>query len=65
MSDSDRKLNRYIWPYASTHYRMHLIGIKGGQLGPIDHYLLEQNLIANPECAKTYTDDNFRIIGQA
>ena len=24
-----------------------------------------QNLIANPECAKTYTDDNFRIIGQA
>ena len=24
-----------------------------------------QNLITNPECAKTYTDDNFRIIGQA
>ena len=24
-----------------------------------------QHLIANPECAKTYTDDNFRIIGQA
>ena len=21
--------------------------------------------IANPECSKTYTDDNFRIIGQA
>ena len=21
--------------------------------------------LANPECAKTYTDDNFRIIGQA
>ena len=24
-----------------------------------------QHLIANPKCAKTYTDDNFRIIGQA
>ena len=24
-----------------------------------------QHLIINPECAKTYTDDNFRIIGQA
>ena len=24
-----------------------------------------QHLIANPECAKTYTGDNFRIIGQA
>ena len=24
-----------------------------------------QHLVANPECAKTYTGDNFRIIGQA
>ena len=24
-----------------------------------------KHLIANPKCAKTYTDDNFRIIGQA
>ena len=24
-----------------------------------------QHLIANPECAKTYMEDNFRIIGQA
>ena len=24
-----------------------------------------QHLLANQECAKTYTDDNFRIIGQA
>ena len=24
-----------------------------------------QHLITNPECAKTYTDDNFRTIGQA
>ena len=26
---------------------------------------MEQHLLTNPECAKTYTDDNFRIIGQA
>ena len=26
---------------------------------------LGQHLIINPECAKTYTDDNFRIVGQA
>ena len=25
---------------------------------------IRQHLIANPECAKTYTDENFRIIGQ-
>ena len=24
-----------------------------------------QHLVANPECARTYADDNFRIIGQA
>ena len=24
-----------------------------------------QHLITYPECAKTYTDDNFRVIGQA
>ena len=23
------------------------------------------NLLTNPECAKTYTEDNFRIIGEA
>ena len=28
-------------------------------------WAIGQHLIANPECAKTYTDDNFRIIGQA
>ena len=27
--------------------------------------VIGQHLIANPECAKTYTDDNFWIIGQA
>ena len=26
---------------------------------------IRQHLIANPECAKTYADDKFRIIGQA
>ena len=26
---------------------------------------IRQHLITNPECAKTYTDENFRIIGQA
>ena len=26
---------------------------------------IAQHLITNPECAKTYTDDNFRIIEQA
>ena len=26
---------------------------------------IRQHLITNPECAKTYTDDTFRIIGQA
>ena len=24
-----------------------------------------EQLITNPECTKTYSDDNFRIIGQA
>ena len=24
-----------------------------------------QHIITNPECAKTHTDDNFRIIGKA
>ena len=25
---------------------------------------IRQHLVPNPECAKTYTDDNFRIIEQ-
>ena len=28
-------------------------------------WAIGQHLIQNPECAKTYTDDNFRVIGQA
>ena len=27
--------------------------------------VIGQHLLTNPECAKTYIDDNFRIIGQA
>ena len=27
--------------------------------------IIGQHLLTNPECAKIYTDDNFRIIGQA
>ena len=27
--------------------------------------VIGQHLIKNPECAKAYTDDNFRIIGPA
>ena len=26
---------------------------------------IRQHIITNPECVKTYTDDKFRIIGQA
>ena len=28
-------------------------------------FAIGQHLIANPECTKTYIDDNFRITGQA
>ena len=28
-------------------------------------FVTGQHHLTNPECAKTYTDDNFRIIGQA
>ena len=36
-SDSDRKVNRNIYPDAGTRDRMHLIEPKSGQLGPIHH----------------------------
>ena len=43
------------WPFAeikrATHSRLTVLAIG-------------QHLLTNPECAKTYTDDNFRIIGQ-
>ena len=42
-SDSDRKVNRYIYPDVVTCNRMHLIDPKSGQLGPIHHCLLEES----------------------
>ena len=49
-SDSDLKVSRNIYLDAVGRKFKSAIG---------------QHLIANPECAKTYTDYNFRIIGQA
>ena len=42
-SDSDRKLNRNIYPDAVTCDKMPLIDTKSGQLGPIRHCLLEES----------------------
>ena len=42
--------------YHSTKKRQHSFNCESA---------IGQHLIANPECAKTYTDNNFRIIGQA
>ena len=41
-SDSDRKVNRNVYPDAGTLDRMRLIDPKSGQLGPIHHCLLEE-----------------------
>ena len=41
-SDSDRKVNRNVYPDAVTLDRMRLIDPKSGQLGPIHHCLLEE-----------------------
>ena len=43
-SDSDLKVNRSIYQDVVTCDRMHLIGLKSGQLGPIHHCLLEESL---------------------
>ena len=40
--DSDLKVNRSIYPDAVKCDRMPLIGPKSGQLGPINHCLLEE-----------------------
>ena len=40
--DSDRKVNRNIYPDAATCDRMRLIDPKSGQLGPINHCLVEE-----------------------
>ena len=44
MSDSDRKVNRNIYPDAVTRDRMRLIDPKSGQLEPIHHYCLVEEL---------------------
>ena len=41
-SDSDRKVNRNIYPDAVTRDRMRLIDPKSGQLEPIHHCLVEE-----------------------
>ena len=42
-SDSDLKVNQNTYPDAVTCDRMRLIGPKCGQLGPINHCLLEES----------------------
>ena len=42
MSDSELKVNRNIYPVVVTCDRMHLIGPMSGQVGPINHCLLEE-----------------------
>ena len=42
MSDSDRKVDRNIYPDAVTRDRMRLIDPKSGQLEPIHHCLVEE-----------------------
>ena len=43
-SDSDRKVNRNIYPEAVTRDRMRLIDPKSGQLEPIHHCCLVEEL---------------------
>ena len=42
-SDSDLNINRNMYPDAVACDRMRLIGPKSGQLGPINHFLLEES----------------------
>ena len=58
-SDSDRKVSRNIYPDAVTRVGKNISSTINCESAKGQH------LITNPECAKTYTDDNFRIIGQA
>ena len=44
MSDSDRKVNRNIYPDAVTRDRMRLIDPKSGKLEPIHHCCLVEEL---------------------
>ena len=43
----------------------HLVCVKTFNSKMKSDSTIGQHLVTNPECAKTYTDDNFRIIGQA
>ena len=43
-SDSDRKVNRNIYPDAVTRDRMRLIDLKSGRLEPIHHCCLVEEL---------------------
>ena len=43
----------------------HLVYVKRTILKLICESAIGQHLIANPDCAKTYTDEYFRIIGQS
>ena len=45
------------------HFKMHYTSIELNH--EYSSRVIGQHLIKIPECAKTYTDGNFRIIGQA
>ena len=47
MWDSDRKINRNIYPDAATRDRMRRLDHKRGQLGPIHHCLVEKSQLEN------------------
>ena len=67
-SDSDLKVNRNMYPDAVAYDdRMAAAPriCKNNKSKINCESAIGQHLIANPECAKAYTDDNCRIIGQA
>ena len=45
-------------------YNLCLENNKGADVGVLSAYFLFCDLIKNPECTKTYSDDNCRIIRQ-
>ena len=69
--DGDLKVNQNIYPDAVTCDRKKSNAARGqpprickNNKSKINcESAIGQHLIANPECTKTYTDDNFRIIG--
>ena len=72
-SDSDLQVNRNIYPDVGICDRKKSNAAraqppricKNNKSKTNCESAIGHHLIANPECAKTYTDDNFRIIGQA